>query len=145
MKRFTLVALFVCALCTIASARGKQPITFERLPKVVQEEIQKNYQPSELLLITSKKVMPRHYEYTFNTADGTKLVFTNKAVLHNAENIQGVKDAFVPEKVLTYVKETFPNATVTEYRLEYGVHKVELNSAMTLLFTKSGKFLRIDD
>ena len=145
MKKIALVALILSACSLGVFARGKQPITFEKLPQVVQEEVQKNFDPSEIQLVTSKKTAPRHFEYSFNMADGTKIKYTNKAKLCVVENIKGINVVFVPEKVLTYIQETFPNAIVTEYKLEYGVHKVELNNEMLLLFTNKGKFIRIDD
>ncbi len=145
MKKIALVALLLSAFSMGLFARGKQPIAFDKLPQVVQEEIQKNFDPSEVQLITSKKTAPRRFDYAFNMADGTKIMYTNKAQLLKVENIKGINVVFLPEKVLTYIQETFPNANVTEYKIEYGVHKVELNNEIELLFTKKGKFIRIDE
>ena len=144
MKKIFIIAL-VSLFCLSAFARGKRPIVFQKLPQNVQEAVLVNYTEDQVQLITSEKTMPRHFKYVFHVADGTVLTYTHKAQLMNVTNINGIKEVYVPEKVLEYLHATFPNAKITGYRPEYGVHKVEMNNAMTLLFNKSGKFLRIDE
>ena len=145
MKKIALVALLISAFSAGVSARGKQPIAFEKVPEVVQEEVQKYFLPLEIQLITVKKVAPRKFEYTFSMEDATQIKYSNKAVLLEVENEKGVLPVFIPEKILTYVLETFPNATITSYEAASGKKVIELNDEMVLVFTKKGKFLRIED
>jgi hypothetical protein len=145
MKRLTILALFVSALTMGAFARGKQPVVFDKLPAAVQEEVQKNFAPADAQLITSKKVAPKKLEYEFLFNDGTELKYSNKAQLISVENKQGVKAALVPEKIQAYVQETFPNATITGYKVSTSKKEIELNDEMELVFSKKDKFLRIDD
>ena len=145
MKKIALVALLISAFTAGVSARGKQPIAFEKVPEVVQEEVQKYFLPLEIQLITVKKVAPRKFEYTFSMEDATQIKYSNKAVLLEVENEKGVLPVFIPEKILTYVLETFPNATITSYEAASGKKVIELNDEMVLVFTKKGKFLRIED
>ena len=145
MKKIVLVALLLSAFTAGVFARGKQPVTFEKVPTAVQEEVQKNFLPLDIQLITVKKVAPRKFVYDFTMEDATQIKYTNKAVLIEVENEKGIKTVFVPEKILTYVQETFPNATITNYEVSTGKKVVELNDEMELVFTKKGKFLRIED
>ena len=145
MKKIALVALLISVFAAGVSARGKQPIAFEKVPEVVQEEVQKHFLPLEIQLITVKKVAPRKFEYTFSMEDATQIKYSNKAVLLEVENEKGVLPVFIPEKILTYVLETFPNATITSYEAASGKKVIELNDEMVLVFTKKGKFLRIED
>lgn len=145
MKRIALVALFISALTAGVFARGKQPIAFEKVPEVVQEEVQKNFLPLEIQLVTAKKIAPRKYEYTFTMEEGSQLKYTNKAVLLEVENEKGVALALIPEKIMTYILDIFPNATITKYKVETSKKVIELNDEMTLVFTKKDKFLRIED
>ena len=144
MKKILCIALM--SVVTLgAFARGKQPMTFQKLPQVVQEAVLVNFTQDQIQLITSEKTMPKHYKYVFNMADGTKLECNNKAQLRKVSNKNGIKEAFVPENILTYVHETFPNATITEYKRETMKQEVELNDKMDLIFSKKGTFIRIDD
>ena len=145
MKKIALVALLISVFAAGVSARGKQPIAFEKVPEVVQEEVQKYFLPLEIQLVTVKKVAPRKFEYTFSMEDATQIKYSNKAVLLEVENEKGVLPVFIPEKILTYVLETFPNATITSYEAASGKKVIELNDEMVLVFTKKGKFLRIED
>jgi len=145
MKKIALVALLISVFAAGVSARGKQPIAFEKVPEVVQEEVQKYFLPLEIQLITVKKVAPRKFEYTFSMEDATQIKYSNKAVLLEVENEKGVLPVFIPEKILTYVLETFPNATITSYEAASGKKVIELNDEMVLVFNKKGKFLRIED
>ena len=145
MKKIALVALLISVFAAGVSARGKQPIAFEKVPEVVQEEVQKYFLPLEIQLITVKKVAPRKFEYTFSMEDATQIKYSNKAVLLEVENEKGVLPVFKHKKILTYVLETFPNATITSYEAASGKKVIELNDEMVLVFTKKGKFLRIED
>lgn len=140
--------LFIALMSVIslgAFARGKKPVTFQKIPQVLQEAVLANYAENEVQLITCEKTMPRHYKYVFHLADGAVITYSHKAQLMNVANINGIKHAYVPAAVLEYVQATFPNAKITGYKFEFGVHKVEMNNAMTLLFSKKGKFMRIDE
>ena len=139
-----LIAL-MSALCLAGFSRGKQPINFQKLPQAVQEAVLANFAQDQIQLITSEKIMPKHYKYVFTIADGTRLECNNKAQLRKVSNKSGIKEVYVPENVLTYVHETFPNATITEYKRESMKQEVELNDKMDLIFSKNGKFIRIDD
>ena len=145
MKKIALVALLLSAFTLGVFARGKQPIAFEKVPEAVQEELQKNFLPLEVQLVTVKKVAPRKNVYTFTMEDGTQLKYSNKAVLLAAENKTGVAQALIPEKIMGYVWDVFPNATVTRYEAATGKKVIVLNDEMELVFTKRDKFLRIED
>ena len=80
MKKFAFIAL-LSMVCLTVSARGKQPIAFDALPKIVQEEIHKNFETEQIQFITSEKGIGRHYHYTFSIDDGTKIELDEKAGL----------------------------------------------------------------
>lgn len=145
MKKIALVALLISAFVTGVFARGKQPVAFENVPEDVKEEIQKNFLPADIQLITVKKVAPRRFEYAFKMNDETEIKYNNRGELIKVENDKGIKTLLVPEKMQKYVRETFPNATITKYEVALGKKVLELNDEMTLVFTKQGKFVRIED
>ena len=86
MKKIVVIALLmsVCVLGAFAK-KGKQPISFDKLPQPVQTEVQQFYKQDQIMFITAGKEF-RHYEYTFMMADGTKLVFDQRAGLRKAKN-----------------------------------------------------------
>ena len=143
MKKIV-IATVLCLLSLTAFARGKQPISFEALPQIVQDEIHKNFETEQIQFITSEKSLG-HMIYTFSIDDGTQIEYNEKAGLLEVENRMGIDSIFVPEKIKEYVKKTFPNATITEYTYESMKQQVELNGKLELVFDKRGSFLRIDE
>ena len=138
------VAILMLMLSVTAFGSSKQPVAFTTLPETVQQVVLTNFSLDQIQIVTSEKAFGG-FKYMFLMADGTKVEYNSKAQLLEAENLQGINDAFVPEAILTYIRTTFPNATITEYKNEGNKQEIELNDKMELVFSKNGKFLRIED
>ena len=54
-------------------------------------------------------------------------------------------DVFIPQEILKYVLATFPNSVITEYKYERWKQQIEINNDTDLIFSRKGKFLRIED
>ena len=145
MKRFTILALLVALFTMGIQARGKQPIVFKNLPDTVKAVVLKNYTEDQIHFITSQRIMPRRYVYEFTLADNTQFKYDKKARLKKIYSPEGVPAALMPEAINTYVANTFPHTIITGYQPEMLCHKVKLDDKMTLIFSKKGKFIRIDD
>ena len=143
MKKLTLMALLLGLFCLTAGAKGKQPIAIEKLPRAVKAAAMQHYTPDQILFITMEKQVGKD-EYEFSLADGTKVEFYENGQLHKIKSQQGVPDAFIPENMLQYIKATFPNSIVTEYKNDRIMKKIEINNDVDLVFNRRGKFLRID-
>ncbi len=143
MKKLTLMALLLGLFCLTAGAKGKQPIAIEKLPRAVKAAAMQHYTPDQILFITMEKQVGKD-EYEFSLADGTKVEFYENGQLHKIKSQQGVPDAFIPENMLQYIKATFPNSIVTEYKNDRMMKKIEINNDVDLVFNRRGKFLRID-
>ncbi len=145
MKRFTLIALLLGVLSMGAfAAIGKQPTTFKKLPKNVQNAFKKDLQPENIILVTCEKVAPKKYHYELHVSDGTKVLYNTEGQLLRARNKAGMNEVFVPKEINKYLKKNFPNATVTWYERTVARQVVELNDKMELIFSRSGKFIRIN-
>ena len=144
MKKITLIALLISVFALGACARGKQPVAFENVPQVVQTEMQKTYAPNQIQYITFQKELGRKI-YTFVLGEGTKVKYDHKGILRKVDNKGGINETLVPEVIMEYVRKTFLNATITEYKYERSCQEVELNNSIELVFNKRGKFLRIED
>ena len=146
MKRFAIIALIlsVCVLGAFAK-KGKQPIPYKGLPKEVRKEFRKAYSSKDVQFVTIEKKAFKHYEYTLVLADDTQVVFNEKAQVVKAKNPEGVKEEFIPEELVEYIKTTFPNAVITEYEKDSNKQEIVLNDKITLIFKNNGKFLRIED
>ena len=143
MKRVTFVAMLLGIFCLTACAKGKQPIALDKLPKPVKTAAMQYYTPDEILFITIDNELCKD-EYEFTLADGTKIEFYENGQLHKVKSQQGVPENLIPANMLKYIKATFPNSIVTEYKNERMMKKIEINNDVDLVFNRKGKFLRID-
>lgn len=144
MKKITFVALLMSIFCLSACAKGKQPIAFNKTPKAVQTAALKNYTTDQILFITKDRELGKD-EYEFSLADGTKIEFYENGQLHKVKSREGVMDVFIPQEILKYVLATFPNSVITEYKCERWKQQIEINNDTDLIFSRKGKFLRIED
>lgn len=143
MKKLTLIALLLSLFCLSADAKGKQPIALEKLPKAVKGAALKYYTPDQILFITKQKELGKD-DFEFTLADATKVSFFENGQLHRIKSQQGIPDDFIPANMLKYIKATFPNSIVTEYKNCSTMKKIEINNDVDLVFTRKGKFLRIE-
>ena len=143
MKKITLVALLLCVFSLGACARGKQPVAFQNLPEMVKSAVLKNYSDSLVQYITWEKAIGKD-KFEFLLQDGTKMEYYENGQLHKIKCITGIPDALVPEPILKYVRGTFPNAIITEFKNDSWSQEVELSNDMDLIFNRRGDFLRID-
>ena len=145
MKKILTIALLIAMCSVTVYARGKKPIPYKQLPKPVQKEFKKSFPDDEVQLVTSERIINKHYKYTLLTADDTKVIYNEKGVVLSVRNAQGIKETFIPKEVTKYLTKTFPNATVIEYERGIGKQVVNLNDKMRVIFTPKGKFLRLED
>ena len=137
------MALLVSVFCLSAAARGKQPIPFQNLPEMVKSAVLKNFADSAVQYVTWEKAVGKD-KYDFLMQNETKIEYFENGILHEIECKTGIPDALVPEPILKYVRSTFPNAIITEYKNNPWNHEVELNNDMELVFSRGGSFLRIN-
>ena len=143
MRKIALVAGLLFAM--IAFAATKQPVALTATPQSVQDAVAKHFTPEQVLIVTCEKTAPRKYEYELRIAEGTKLVYSNKAQLLKIENEKGIDLNFVPSGIQKYIQETFPNATITKYTCKGSRQDVILNIDIDVVFDKSGRFVRLED
>ena len=144
MRKIVFAAV-LCAMSAAVLAANKQPVALTAIPQAVQDSIAAHYTPDQILIVTCEKTMPKHFQYDFRIADGSKLSYSDKAVLMRLENEQGIDLSYVPSGIQKYVKETFPNATMIEYRRSSSRQDIMLNIDIRVVFDKSGRFLRLED
>lgn len=117
-------------------------ITQQQLPKSITQFIQKNFSGKTLSKITQEKKLGKT-EYEIHLDNGTKLEFNNTTI-NEIESSERIPDALIPKNILAYVNKNYPQNFITEWKLSYSKHKIELNDGVELEFDKNQKFLRID-
>ena len=139
-KTFFSILLMVFAFSMNACADGK-PIPFEQLPESAKNTITQNFSRENVLLIIQE-----WSEYEVRLNDGTEIEFDRNGNLKKVDcKQQQVPDGLIPSEVLSYVKSNFSSSFITEWGVDDGRWKAELNSGIELIFNKKYQFVGIDD
>ena len=142
IKSFKKIALGAALLVSATYFSQEISITKEQLPQSITQYIHTNFPGKSLSKISKEKKMGK-MEYEIYLDNGTKLEFNN-SVINEIESTEKLPDAVIPKNILAYPKKNYPQNFITEWKLSYNKHKIELNSGVKLEFNKKGQFLRID-
>jgi len=137
------LALGSAVLVSVTLFSQEVAITQQQLPKSINQFVQKNFPGKTLSKISQEKKLGKT-EYEVYLDNGTKLEFNNTTI-NEIESNEKIPDALVPKNILAYVNKNYPQNFITEWKLSYSKHKIELNDGLELEFDKNQKFLRIDN
>ena len=143
IKSFKKIALGAALLVSATYFSQEISITQEQLTQSITQYIHTNFPGKSLSKISKEKKMGK-MEYEIYLDNGTKLEFNN-SVINEIESTEKLPDAVIPKNILAYTKKNYPQNFITEWKLSYNKHKIELNSGVELEFNKKGQFLRIDN
>ena len=144
MKRlFSTVMVTICVCLTACTS--EKAITFEQLPADAQTLIKTHFANDPVSYVLQERER-LSVEYEVRLASGSKLEFDSKGGLRKVDcDIRPVPEALIPQAVLDYVKNNFPDTTINEWGKDDRRWKAELSNKLELEFDNNYRFIRIDD
>lgn len=120
-------------------------ITQSELPAAIKTYLKTHFAENEVLQATLDKGMfSKSYDVILN--NDITLEFDSKDKIEEIKSHHSkLPDSVIPKSILDYVKKNYPNNFITEWDLDKGKQKLELDNGIDLEFTLEGHFLRIDD
>ena len=145
MKQLKKIALALLFMISATQLQAKDvPVTFQELPNKAQTFL-KTYFPS---LKTSYVIQDKGFfstEYEVTLEDGTQLEFDENGDWKGVDGQdRSIPTTFISVKITKYVKEKFPNMTISKIEKDSRKYEVELNGDLDLEFSLNGDFLRMD-
>lgn len=139
----TAVAVFVLSLsCVMADDR---PVSFELLPSQAQAFVNANYPGEKVLYITVDDDLIRP-DYKVVLVNGVEIQFNNDGSLEKIDaKKSGVPENLIPAQILSYVKNHYPDAFVTEYEIGVRHYEAKLSNRLELTFNKHFHVVELDD
>lgn len=89
-----------------------------------------------------------HKVYVTKNRSTFKLDFDKNGNIKDIESVDDrtpLPNSVLPVKITQYVKKTFPNAKIMEWKKKKNTQVVELSIDVELVFNSKGDFVRIDD
>jgi len=74
-----------------------------------------------------------------------ELDFNSDFEIIDIDGISALPDSVIPQAILDYVSENYPDNYITDWKLELTHQQIELNNGLELEFEMDGTFIRIDN
>lgn len=141
INRYFLLLFFSITFLSCAQDRV---ITKEALPVEIKTFISTHFTNTDVAQVTEdNELFSKTYEVILK--NGVKLEFDKKNKIKDIDGNSKLPNSVIPKSILTYVTTNYANNFITDWELDDGKQKVNLDNGLELEFTKTGKFLRIDD
>ena len=130
---------------TLVSFAQDKAISYNKLPKMSQQFINKYFGAKQV----GSTVLDDDYfskEYKVYLNNGTKVEFDGDGSWKEIDgHHKGLPTAFIPAKITTYVKRSFPNTKITKIEKDRNSYDIELSNGLDVEFDLNGNFNKIDD
>lgn len=139
--RTTLVMLTL--LVTMSSCEKEELISTAKLPVEISDYISTHFPNNAIVQsVLDQEGLTKTYEI-FLEGNFT-LEFNSKYEIVDIDGVTKLPDTVIPQPILDYVAQNYPDNFIIGWELERTYQQVELNSTVELEFKMDGTFIRID-
>ncbi|MCA4810454.1 PepSY-like domain-containing protein [Empedobacter stercoris] len=142
MKKFFSVIMLGFTLVSFAQDK---PINYNQVPKDGQKFVNQYFGSKQ---VGSSMLEDDFFskEYKVYLLNGTKIEFDSDGSWKEVDGKRNpIPTGFVPAKISTYVKRSFPNTKITKIERERNGFEVKLSNGLELKFDENGNFKKIED
>ena len=145
MKKILLSALAIASLAVTPTMAEDVAITAQRLPQEAQKFLKVHFAQSNVVSAMHDRDVSDN-DYTVVLDDGTKIEFDASGKWESVKSPSGkMPVGVVPTAIQGYITQHYPSLGIEKIeRKRYG-YEVELTNDLDMKFSKSGKFIGLDD
>ena len=139
--RKTFALLITLSLASILFADMVVPVS--QLPKSAQSFIQKTFPSAQIF-----KVERDDGKFKAKLNNGVEIKFLPNGEWVNIDSdYTPIPATVLPQAIQNTVKQTYPQAAITDIEKEFGNYKIKLNNMMELFISSSGQLMgqKMDD
>lgn len=100
---------------------------------------------SNVIIRALKEMDDNTVEYEIYLDGDYELEFNENFEIISIEGITELPDSVIPQSILDYVTQNYPNDFIVEWELEDDHQQVELSNGIEIKFTLNGEFIRVDN
>ena len=146
MKKLITFVICVCLGVAVTQARTTTSPNVNDLPSAARSRLS-TYNGKvgvHHIKIEHKFIGGNEYDVILN--DGTEIEFNSDGQLTEIDcGSKAVPSKLILPAITKYVKANYPSAKIVQMEVERNSYKIELNNGLELKFSRSGKFLKVDD
>ncbi len=143
--RVFLSVILLCLLSETVRAQKGQKVNLSDLPQKARSFIQQNFNQEKIrdILKETEDLMDIEYKVWF--PDKLKIKFDRKGDWKEVDgNRHPIPTRFIPERIMTYIRKSFPNNEVVKIEKDRKSYEVEISNGLELEFDTDGNFIKID-
>lgn len=146
LKTITPLGLFIAALLFLnISANAQDKVISESELPAKTTTYLKSHFPNHPIVQASIDKYPSSHSYDVMLRDRISLEFDSEGAVTKIESKVELPGSVIPKEITEYVRATYPDRTIVEWKLDNKHQEVELDNGLDLEFDMKGKFIRIDD
>lgn len=145
MKKLTFILVCLFSVCfTTLRADNEKPIPVTQLPDAAQQFIKQHFADRKVALAkVETEFMSKSYEVIFS--DGDQIEFDGKGNWKEIDcKFSSVPAAAIPSRIMEYVREHYPDATVLKIDKDRREYEVKLSNRVELSFDMKFNLTDID-
>lgn len=141
---FKLAVAALISLVSVNSMARDRIIQYAQLPQPAKAFIAAHFAGTQVSYVKFDDG-----KYELRMSDGSEVEFTGNGEWDNVDceyrAVPKTVLALIPAEISKYVAANFPGASIVKIDKERFSIQIELDNDLELVFSKTGKFLRIDD
>lgn len=143
MKK-TLIPFLAFALVIASSCEKETVLEANDIPAEIETFVATHFDGQSIIQVTRERDdLRKSYEVLLDNY--ASLEFNGKKEITSVEAGEKLPDSVIPESVIAYVLETYPDNFIVAWELDDRRQQVELDHGIELEFSRDGKFIKIDD
>ncbi|MFD2551415.1 PepSY-like domain-containing protein [Bizionia sediminis] len=119
-------------------------LTPTEIPTAITDYINTHF-PTNNIVLATKEIENFVITYDIDLNGNIELEFNSTFEITSIESLTALPSTVIPQAILDYLVQNYPNNFVTSWELEANHQEVELDNDLDLEFTLTGEFIRIDN
>lgn len=146
MKKITLL---ICAIlvtfssCSDDDNNNEVLLTESEIPTEIVTYVN-TYFPENTIDRAVKDMDNNKVDYDIFLSGNFTLEFNANYEITDIDGVTALPEFVIPQAILIYVNENYPQQFIRGWELEMDHQQVELNNNLELEFTMTGEFIRVD-
>lgn len=139
------VILFLITIVAVASSCEKDTVLDAGdIPEEIETFVATHFGAQSIIQVISERDDLRK-SYNVLLDNYVSLEFNNKKEITSIESVEKLPDSVIPDAILEYVTGAYADNYIVGWELDDRNQQVELDNGVEIEFSKSGKFIKIDD
>ncbi len=119
-------------------------LTDSEIPSEIKAYIS-TYFPENTIIRAEKDNDFNDITYDIYLSGSFNLEFDFEFNIIEIDGVTELPNSVIPQPILDYVSQNYPNNFITDWELEYNHQQIELNNDIELEFELNGNFIRVDN